>query len=614
MATGLTIAQRKNKGPISDGFEALYRKPLPSTRTGALYNAFSYPTKISPEAIALFIATHTDPGSTTLDVFGGSGTTGIAALLCDKPTDAMVQTANQLGLKPKWGPRRAVLYELGVLGSFVSKAICSSPEPEQFELAALKLVQQAEQELGWLWDVKDPKGNRGRLRHAIWSDVLICPHCKAEASFWRLAVRRNPLRLGDRFTCPSCRKKSRVADVERAMETVFDGLLGKPVTRKKRVLVRIYGQTDGKTWQRDAAAVDAEAVVRAEQTSLPTGTPMAEIAWGDLYRSGYHKGISHLHHFYTSRNFLAIAKLWSMIEQHPESIRDALKLLVLSYNATHSTLMTRVVVKDGQNDFILTGAQSGVLYVSSLPVEKNVFEGVRRKIATFKQAFEAIAGSRSTVEVMNASSTKLGLSDMSIDYAFTDPPFGGYIPYAELNQLNELWLGRTTDQKEEVIVSSAQNKSVDTYARLMGEVFSEMARVLKDKGKATVVFHSAKTAVWHALMQAYEEAGFRVQTTSILDKLQTSFKQVVSNVSVKGDPLILLAKDRKLEKTRMRADSDDGIFQEILRRAHNERDPQEREPTRLYSRFVSRCLELGVHVSYDAEDFYHRVKATELVA
>jgi hypothetical protein len=53
-----------------------------------------------------------------------------------------------------------------------------------------------------------------------------------------------------------------------------------------------------------------------------------------------------------------------------EDVRDALKLLILSYNATHSTLMTRIVVKRGQPDFVLTGAQSGVLYVSGLPVEK----------------------------------------------------------------------------------------------------------------------------------------------------------------------------------------------------------------------------------------------------
>lgn len=49
-------------------YEALYRTPARSTRGGPLFNAFPYPTKISPEAIALFIAAHTAPGATVLDV------------------------------------------------------------------------------------------------------------------------------------------------------------------------------------------------------------------------------------------------------------------------------------------------------------------------------------------------------------------------------------------------------------------------------------------------------------------------------------------------------------------------------------------------------------------
>src|SRR4051812_32419555 len=97
----------------------LYARPLPSSRSGPLYNAFSYPTKISPEAIALFIATHTKPGATVLDVFGGSGTTGLGTLLCDKPTDELKRLAREIGVKPKWGPRKAILYELGTLGAFV---------------------------------------------------------------------------------------------------------------------------------------------------------------------------------------------------------------------------------------------------------------------------------------------------------------------------------------------------------------------------------------------------------------------------------------------------------------------------------------------------------------
>ena len=79
---------------------SLYSQPLTATRTGPLYNAFSYPTKISPEAIALFIATHTEPGATILDPFAGSGTAGVATKLCDRPTPAMIDMATQLGVSP----------------------------------------------------------------------------------------------------------------------------------------------------------------------------------------------------------------------------------------------------------------------------------------------------------------------------------------------------------------------------------------------------------------------------------------------------------------------------------------------------------------------------------
>ncbi len=88
--------------------DELYNKPFPSTRVGALFNAFSYPTKISPESEALYIACHTNVGDTVLDPFGGSGTTGIATLLCDKPTANMVKLAEQYKLKPQWGAKNCI--------------------------------------------------------------------------------------------------------------------------------------------------------------------------------------------------------------------------------------------------------------------------------------------------------------------------------------------------------------------------------------------------------------------------------------------------------------------------------------------------------------------------
>ena len=190
--------KKSNKHPW-EAVSYLYDAPLPSARTGPLYNAFSYPTKISPETIAVFIATHTKPGATVLDAFGGSGTTGLAAMLCDRPTEAMRKMANDMGVTPEWGPRTAYLFEIGKLGSFVANTLCSPPDPVVFSKAVEQLCQQAQEKIGRIYSVKDPSGNEGTLRHAIWSDVLICPECGEETSYWEAAVRRKPLSMSESF-------------------------------------------------------------------------------------------------------------------------------------------------------------------------------------------------------------------------------------------------------------------------------------------------------------------------------------------------------------------------------------------------------------------------------
>ena len=590
---------------------ALYGKLLPSARTGPLYNAFSYPTKISPEAIAVYIATHTDPGATVLDTFAGSGTTGLAAKLCDCPTPEMLRISSEMGLNPTWGPRHAVLYELGVIGSFVAEVMCDPPDPELFEQEAAALVADAYSTLRPLLEVIDDQGKPGTLRHAIWSDVLVCPHCRAEHSFWDAAVQQAPLRLrngNEPYRCPACKRLATTDQAGRATEKVFDRLLKKRIECRKRVLVRIYGATGKRKWQRPAMPSDVVRLKKANSFTIPPKTPIAKLILGDLYRSGYHFGMTHLHHLYTQRNLICISKLLELIDRRDKSGRKALRLLVLSYNQAHATLMTRVVIKDGQSDFVLTGAQSGVLYVSGLPVEKNVLEGITRKVKPLRDSFKLVRHSRSTVSVHNRSSTSLRESDASIDYIFTDPPFAGFIPYAEINQVNELWLGKRTKSKNEAIVSEAQGKSLEDYGRLMSAVFKEAARVLKPDGLATVVFHAAKAAVWATLQTAYRTAGFEVAATSVLDKLQASFKQVVSNTSVKGDPLLLLTKSPV--KTSVEAIGDD-LVESLISKAKLTNDPAELEASRLYSRYVIQCLAAGRKVQLNADQFYKRARAVE---
>jgi adenine-specific DNA methylase len=582
--------------------EALYARALPASRTGPLYGAFPYPTKISPEAIAIFIAAHTKPGDTVFDGFAGSGTTGLAALLCENPTPQLRNEAKRLGLNVQWGARNAVLYELSALGAFVAKTLTNPPDPKAFRQAAEKILREAERDDGWMYAAADPRGNEGTIRYLIWSDELRCPVCGDQSSLWDACVSRAPATIASVFTCPSCARRAPLEEVERVTEKTRDKVFGKHIERRARRAIWMYGASGKKTWLRPVTDDDLALLERVTAEPVPDSVPRVAIPWGDLYRRGYHQGITHLHQFYTHRNLIVFGRLWERTERYAPALRNALRFWLLSYNASHSTIMTRVVAKSGQKDLVVTSAQPGVLYVSGLPVEKNLIAGLRRKAGTIAKAFAVVHGRAGRIEVHQKSSCRVNLPDGSIDYVFTDPPFGGNIPYAEVNFLNEAWLDRYTDRGDEAIVSNDQRKGIAEYQELLTTALSEARRILKSKGKATLVFHSASADIWNALQAAYTEAGFGVECAGVLDKTQGSFKQVTTTGAVRGDPVLLLGKRATASETTI--PSVWHVAEQLRRDAIHALDPVEQSAHRLYSRLITYYLSIHQQVPLDADTFY----------
>lgn len=579
-----------------NNLEKLYKKPLSSSRSGAFYNTFSYPTKISPEAIAIYIACATKPGDTVLDAFAGSGSAGIAALLCEHPTQQMLDTAKALGVSPKWGARNAVLYEIGTYASFAISTLLNRLSASEYKDAVSEFIKKADQIVGNAYNIPDPDGKKGILRYAIWSEVLKCPSCSQENTYFDLAMEREPAMFKKTVICPHCGKIHDVEDMPFVTEEYYDPILNRSISRKKRIPAWVYGTTDGQNWDRPARPED-ECLEQCKEL-LQYHADAKEIEWGELHRSGYHYGITHLHHFYTQRNYLVMSALWHLAESFPKRQADALKLLLLSYNSTHCTLMTRVVAKRNARDFALTGAQSGVLYISKAPVEKNILLGLQRKTKPFAEAYAILEGCGGNVLVHNESSAHMQEANESIDYVFTDPPFGDFIPYAEVNQINELWLEKVTERSGEVIISNSQGKDTLTYQAMLTSVFREIYRTLKPKGSVSVVFHAAKASVWEAFSNTISHSNFHIVLSNILDKTQASFKQVVSEGSVRGDPLFLLQKDTGKEGRHL---SETGILDNIIRKNFADESFDMR---RCYSMYVYTCLEQGVAVTMDAKQVY----------
>src|SRR5690554_8056384 len=152
----------------------------------------------------------------------------------------------------------------------------------------------------------------------------------------------------------------------------------------------------------------------------------------------------------------------------------------------------------------------------------------------------------------------INFQENSIDYIFTDPPFGGNLNYSELSFLWEAWLKVVTNQKHEAIINAVQGKGLLEYQSLMTQCFSECYRILKPGRWWPEQFHNSQNSVWNAIQESLQRSGFIIADVRTLDKQQGSFKQVTTTSAVKQDPVISAYKPRESVKREFISDAGSG--------------------------------------------------------
>jgi len=80
------------------------------------------------------------------------------------------------------------------------------------------------------------------------------------------------------------------------------------------------------------------------------------------------------------------------------------------------------------------------------------------------------------------------IPDDSVDYVFTDPPYGGSVPYAELCTMWALWKGFKTNYDDEITINDEKN--FEYYHKMLQAAFRQVYKVLKSGKYLTVTFHS----------------------------------------------------------------------------------------------------------------------------
>ena len=589
-------------------------------KTDPLYKAHSYHTKVPHLAIVPSILHYTDPGDVVLDGFCGSGMTGVAAQWCGSAPAAYRlkiegDSERQGSPKPSGGARRSVLNDLSPSASFIASNYVLPFDVREFAHAGKRILDEVEQELGWMYETLHTDGKtKGRIEYTVWSEVFTCPDCSSEVVFLDEALDEDTKRVREAFPCPRCGAALNKDTLDRVFESQLD-----PVTKttwrhiKFRPAIISY-LVNGKRYEKQPDEADVRLLERINQIPFPAEVPSNRFPIEQMYHGSRiePKGFTNIHHFFLPRAAHALGALWRKANAHPDlRIRHMLQFFVEQAIWGLSVLNRYGPLHFSQVNRYLTG----VYYVASQHSECSPWYILEGKLERLAKAFANTSTPSGSSIVAAGTTARLGLPDSSIDYIFTDPPFGENIYYADLNFLTESWYRVITNATPEAIVDRFKKKGLPEYQQLMLRCFQEYYRVLKPGRWMTVVFHNSRNAVWNAIQEAMQAAGFVVADVRTLDKQQGSYRQVTST-AVKQDLVISAYKPNGglEERFRLEAGSENGVWDFV--RTHLRQLPlfvskegqaeviAERQNYLLFDRMIAFHVQRGVTVPLSAAEFY----------
>ena len=518
-------------------------------KTDPLYKAHSYHTKVPHLAIVPSILHYTEPGDLVLDGFAGSGMTGVAAQWCGAAPAAYrheleADWKRQGKTAPKWGARRVILNDLSPAATFIAANYNLPFDVAAFTAAGRQLLKEVERELGWMYETLHSDGKtQGRIEYTVWSEVFACPECAGEIDFVAEALDAETKRVRDTFPCPHCGAAMNKDRLERVLESRIDPATGEPWQRVKLRPALISYVAQGQRREKRPDAHDLEVLDRISALPLPPTMPRVRFPIEDMYHGSRiaPKGFTHIHHFFLPRAAQALGALWGKANGTPdERIRGMLLFFVeqaiwgMSVLNRYKTIMHGKTESSNVNQYL-----SGVYYVPSQHSEVSPWYNLSNRLNRLTtKAFQRQFANYNFFAVGVGTAAQLSLSANTIDYIFTDPPFGENIFYADLNFLVESWHRVFTDAKPEAIIDRFKHKALPEYQHLMQRCFAEYYRVLKPGRWMTVVFSNSKASVWNAIQVALQQAGFVVAEVTALDKVQGSYRQVTSTTAVKQDLVI----------------------------------------------------------------------------
>lgn len=284
---------------------------------------------------------------------------------------------------------------------------------------------------------------------------------------------------------------------------------------------------------------------------------------------------------FTKRTLACHSRLLSLIENKSSGNEKELFKLAFTANLANCSKLVPPIKTRGD---MSQGAWMTGFYIGETYLENNVlqyFENRFTKIVKGKKDylkfFEKGLFTKKThsYSVTQFDAKNLKIPSDSIDYIFTDPPYGDAVPYFEQSIIWNSWLKLTPDYLDEIVISDSKSrkKSTSNFEIEINEAFSEIRRVLKLGGYFSLTYHSLSGLEWKAITNACIKNGFEMVAFDWLVQKTFTPRQINRSKSIKGDVLVTFQKSPSIKSILMdetqieaffKKEIEDWLFEEPL--------------------------------------------------
>ncbi len=420
------------------------------TKSGSIFNLHPYWTKQPLEPIIFFIDKYSKENEIILDPFGGTGTVGVASILRN---------------------RNAIINDISPICCHISEGYTTKYNVDKNAEVINEFKERLAKKIADLYKTSCTCGKTANVSFFIISQRLSSKEISAE-NIQELLFKS--IKDDLEFKIPK--------------DAVFTGFdLIRICYKCSCSNTKIYKIPDEK---------DIELFNSSLHKNLFYPT---DDLFGQEPKRNFKKGIKKVFQLYSSRNLSALSIIFNEISTVEDLKMRKLFLFAFTSILFNCSLLSRY------RSYENTSIKMGTFYIPPLIKDNNVLESYLSKLNLIIKANKEIFinKNKSNIKITDDNADNLkSISDNSIDFIYTDPPYTDVISYSELNIVWESWLKKKTNVNDELIVSKFQEKDITYFTNRFKIFLDECYRVLKPRKFLVLVFHHPNIEHWGNIQEA----------------------------------------------------------------------------------------------------------------